>query len=511
MKKVPIRILQTSDVHGYICPFNYATNQFENIGLSKLSTLIASLTTNSTILIDNGDTIQGSPLTYFLSKQNLTVSPIATVMNLMKYHYITIGNHEFNYGLDYMDSYLSNVNATILNSNIIKDNKPFYGKPYDIITIDGVKIAFIGVTTQYIPYWEQPSTIQGIDFLDAFETLSHYVLEVRNQVDLVIASYHGGFERDLETHQFNVVDTGENQGYKMLKEIEGLDILLTGHQHRTLHGKAFQTYYLQPSFNALGLGAIDILYDTETKTFTVGSTVLTDLSVSSNPTIDEEIEEVHKQTNIYLDQVVGHTDMELKIINQLDARINKHPLVSLINQIQLEYTKADISCCSLGNNVIGFSKDITIRDIIGTYIYPNTLVVKKMKGSVLLQGLEKNAEFFIIDEQDNIVIHPKFNTPKLQLYAYDMYDGLSYTINLKNDFGKRIENVLIQGNPIDLEQDYTLAMNNYRASGGGDFFFYKNSETVQDNQIEIIELLINYILEHPVLHFDHINNITIKK
>ena len=171
MNTYKLRILQTSDVHGYVYPRSYSTKEFENTGLGQISTLINNLRTPSTLLIDSGDTIQGSPLTYFQAKENIgTINPL------------TLGNHEFNYGIEYLESYLNNINAEILNSNLIcKDtNKPIYGNPYKIINLDkGPKIAIIGVTTHYIPNWEQPSHIKNINFLDAFITTKILVKEVK--------------------------------------------------------------------------------------------------------------------------------------------------------------------------------------------------------------------------------------------------------------------------------------------------------------------------------------------
>ena len=153
-------------------------------------------------------------------------------MNVIGYDYITIWNHEFNYGLSYLDSYMNHMNAEILNCNIRKNNLPLYGVPYIIKEINGFKIGIIGVTTHYIPNWEQPSHIENITFSDAFESTKKYAKELKKQVDFLIVNYHGGFERDFTSNELVVEDTGENQGSKMLHSIPEIDLLLTGHQHR---------------------------------------------------------------------------------------------------------------------------------------------------------------------------------------------------------------------------------------------------------------------------------------
>ncbi len=512
-KNTTIQILHTSDVHGYIYPTSYTTKLPEDLGLGKLSTLINKLRDDNTLLIDSGDTIQGSPFTYYHSKKHSDkINPIAKIFNEMRYDYVSIGNHEFNYGKDYLLNYLKHLDAKILNSNILdkSTNNPFIGVEHDITEINNFKIGIIGVTTHYIPNWEQPSHIKNLLILDAFETTRNQVKLLRNQVDFLIVNYHGGFERDFANDKLTIVDTGENQGSKMLKEIDGIDLLLTGHQHRLLNGSIHNTIYSQPGYNAQLLSQIVIELSDSQKPLVLTNKLLNLKNVKSNEKVLEIALELEDNCQLFLDTPVGTMDQDLLISNQLEARINKHPLISLINHIQLEYTKADISLCGLGNSVSGFRKEITIRDVIGTYIYPNTLVVKKLSGHVIKQSLEKTAEFFEVINNE-ITISNNFNTPKLQLYAYDMYDGIEYTIKVSNPKGKRITSLTKDGESLNLNEDYTVAMNNYRSAGGGDYTFIKECEVINDTQKDVIELIIDYILKTKEIVIPHKNNVKVIK
>ena len=511
---VTFKILQTSDVHGYIYPTSYTSGNEGSFGLAKLSTLIKQVRDDNTILIDSGDTIQGSPLTYYHSKENKgVINPLAKVLNKIGYDYVTLGNHDFNYGKDYLNEYTDHLNARILNCNLLDHTtqKPYRGAQEDIIEIDGVKIGLIGVTTHYIPNWEQPSNIENIDILDAFESAKKQVALLRPKVDFLIVSYHGGFERDLATNELLTMDTSENQGSKIINEIEGIDLLLTGHQHRTLTGVRNHTVYTQPGFNGHLLALVDIEYHKDTKSFTVLRNELLDVKdIAADKEILDLVQDVEDATQTYLDTPVGFLKQELLIKDQLDARIHKHPLISLINHIQMEFSNADISLCGLANEVSGFRKDITIRDVIGTYIYPNTLVVKRMSGAVLKMALEKTAEFFDIKDNE-ITVSDEFNTPKLQLYAYDMYDGIDYTIKVSNPKGHRITSLTKDGVPLDMTKEYSVVMNNYRSSGGGDYFFIKDCEVLHDTQTEIIDLLIDYIVKTKNIVIPHKDNIKVVK
>ncbi|QMS84208.1 bifunctional metallophosphatase/5'-nucleotidase [Candidatus Xianfuyuplasma coldseepsis] len=515
MKTVDFQVLHTSDIHGYVYPYHYATMEAANIGLAKLSTLIKQRAKHNHLLIDTGDTIQGSPLTYYYARQcDKTVHPMTTVMNALGYDYVAIGNHEFNYGLDNLHSYLDHLDATILNANLLDDltTNPFVGVSHAITSFDnGPTVGIIGVTTHYIPNWEQPSHIAHLHFQDAFETTKRLVGELRNHVDYLIVNYHGGFERDLTTFELSTDDTGENQGAKMLQEIDGIDLLLTGHQHRLLTGSHKNTFYSQPGFNAQHLVEINIraTYDNGW-TFHHEATIHDTKGIAADNHILNLLHDVESNTQAYLDTTVGYLDQPYLITDQLQARLHKHPLVSFINQVQLEYTNADISSCSLGNSVSGFNQHITIRDIISTYIFPNTLVVKECTGKELRKALEKTATFFDIDG-DDIIISSEYNDPKLQLYAYDMYDPIHYTINVSKPHGSRVENLTFHNQPINDTDVFSIVMNNYRASGGGEYTFIKDCPVLNDTQMEVIEILIDYIQEHPQLSINHTKNITVTK
>lgn len=509
-----LQILQTSDVHGYVYPTSYVDGSPQAMGLAKIQTKIKQIEQPNRLLFETGDCIQGSPLTYYASKQsNLDIHPMALVFNHMNYDYITIGNHEFNYGLDVLHSYLDHLDATIVNANLLhqETKQPFVGVTHDIRTLEhGPKIGIIGVTTHYIPNWEQPSHIEHLVIKDAFDTTKALVASLRPTVDYLIVSYHGGFEKDLTTFEFNTDDTGENQGAKMLLEIPDIDLLLTGHQHRLLTGTVNNTTYVQPGFNAQYLAEINVQFEYDKGWTHTTSTTLHDMiDVKADSAVLSLLASIEQDTQIYLDTPVGTLDQDLRITNQLDARLHKHPLVSLINYIQLLATNADISLCSLGNGVSGFNQKITIRDVIGTYQFPNTLVIKQLTGSVLRRALEKSAEFFDSDGT-TIRISDRYNHPKLQLYAYDMYDPINYTIDVSKPVGARISNLTFHGKPIDATQTFNVVMNNYRASGGGDYVFLKDSPIVLDTQQEVIELLINYIVEHKHITIPHTTNIKVR-
>ena len=234
-----LTILSTSDIHGYIYPTDYKQrNQDLPFGLLKINSIIKEIKANETdpvLVIDNGDFLQGSPLTYYTAKQTKQPAFYTSILNDIGFDAGVLGNHEFNYGKEYLTEALMTLDHPILCANILNDQgQAAFGKPYELFTFDNLTVAVLGLTTQYIPNWEQPASIAGLSFQSAVTCAQEYVPKLQELADIIIVSYHGGFEKDLITDDPTEALTGENEGYELLKRIPGIDVLLTGHQHREI-------------------------------------------------------------------------------------------------------------------------------------------------------------------------------------------------------------------------------------------------------------------------------------
>lgn len=501
-----IRILATSDVHGYIYPYLYSNGAPADLGLAKLNTLISALRDENTLLIDNGDMLEGSPLSFYhLHHKKDEITPMSKVMKEMKYDYVNLGNHDFNYGTNVLFQHLNAIDAPCITSNLTYRGKQF-GPTYVIRQIAGKKIALFGIVTQYIPHWEKKSNIKSVKFSDAFETAQKTVELVRRleKPDYVIGFYHGGFERDLETGLQTEDQTGENEGYRMLKEIRGLDILVTGHQHRSLAGKKFDTVYTQTACNGQELACIDIFLDTG-----IIEPRILKADIESDESIEKLVQNDENECQKWLDTPLGTTAVHLGIEDENEARLNKSQLITYLNHVAQKATGAQLTSSALFLGATGFKKEITMRDLVSTYVYPNTLIVKKVTGAVLREYLEKDAEFWTI-RGGHIIVSPWYDYPKPQHYNYDMVDGIEYTITVSNPVGERITSLTYQGTPVTDDMEFTLCVNNYRASGGGNFGMIQRSETVKEVQKSMVELLAEDILEQKVIDFEPIHNIQVK-
>ena len=500
-----LNILVTTDVHGNIFPTNYTSrDNVEPYGLARISTAIKEFRKNKhTLLIDNGDAFQGTPLlTYALAHRDQQKNPMAQAFNYLNYDYINLGNHDFNFGQDILFDFIEQNEAPLLTQNATYNNRPL-GQT-QIIEIEDKKIAILGVLTQYIPKWERDVNIEDMTFESAYLSVKESVEKIKNDVDYIIVCYHGGFERDLDSGEPTESLTGENEGFQMCY-IDGVDILITGHQHRSIAQILNGVLVTQSAYKGQEFALIELDLQTGEK-----SASLVDAS-NYEPDQDllDKFKPLQSLTQDWLDETVGTLEGgPILVTDAFEARLNKHPLVSLINQIQMHRTKAQLSAVSLFSDSRGFNQTITMRDVVSTYLYPNTLVLKKVSGHNIKQYLELSAEYFeIIDGK--IGVNPSYDWPKPKHYNYDMMDGLDYTIKVSNTPGTRIMDMVFEGKPFDLDRDYTLAINNYRATGGGDFYMIKDSETIEDLPDEMVDILTQYLEDHPIVTVNHKDNIKV--
>ncbi|WP_071130702.1 bifunctional metallophosphatase/5'-nucleotidase [Enterococcus timonensis] len=502
-----LTIMATSDMHGYIAPTNFAErNQDLPFGAAKIYSIMKEIRKNTNgpvVTIENGDFIQGSALSYYIAKSpDHEVSELTQIINLMDYDVGIIGNHEFNYGLSYLKAAIKSYHHPILCANILnQDDTEAFGKPYTIIEKDGVKIAVLGLTTPYIPHWEKVETVKDLQFKSIVETAKKYVPELRGLADVVVVAYHGGFERDLATGEPTERLTGENEGYQLLQEVPGIDAFITGHQHREIAEILNGVPVIQPGYRGANLGVIELELEKTAAGFAVTSSLAEIISAADYPAAPEILsvfETLTPEVETWLDQPLGKVTGDMIIHDPMKARLVEHPYVEFINRVQMSASGADISGTALFNNEgRGFNPLITMRDVITNYIYPNTLAVLKITGADLRQALEQTANYFQLDDDGKIIFNPKFIMPKPQYYNYDMWEGFDYTLDLRNPVGSRVTEFSRNGQTIDPDETLEVVVNQYRAVGGGNYQMFSAEKIVREIQIDMTELIADYLKAHP--------------
>ncbi len=197
---------------------------------------------------------------------------------------------------------------------------------------------------------------------------------------------------------------------------------------------------------------------------------------------------------------MGKLQGNMLITNAMELRLKDHPMIEFINKVQIDAGGVSISNTALFNNEFaGFPENITMRDIVSNYIYPNTLKVIRLSGQDIKDALEKCATYFKLDENNNITVNPEFVVPKPQHYNYDMWEGIEYEIHINKPVGQRVVTLEKDGQPLHMEEQYDVVMNNYRAGGGGNFLMFKDKPVIKEIQIDMTEIIANYILERKTI------------
>ena len=492
-----LTIYFTSDCHGYFAPTDYAKNCRAAAGLANCAANFAD--DGNTLVIDGGDTLQGSPFTYWLYSRTEEKSLVpAHVMNLAGYDFVTLGNHDFNYGAKELERYLAALDARCLCANV--EGLRGVSKTAVVRMKNGLRIGLTGVTSHFIPRWEKPENIEGLTITDAFEAARDALKELRAQdVDLTLCIYHGGFENDVETGAV-LSETTENQGWRMCRELD-FDILLTGHQHMSVEDRRlFGTFTCQPPDKARQYARVDVTVDAGGEIGAVSR--LLPAGGVTHPEIAAFLAQPERETAAFLDMPLGHLDPALTPDTPLNMALNGSLIANFFNQVQREASGAELSSTCLANEVRGFSEDVTVRDIVATYVFPNTLKTIRVDRAVLKKALERSAEYFALDAQGRPCVSEGFLRPLVQHYNFDYLSGVEADVDLRRAPGERVTSIRVDGRELDAGRSLTLCLNNYRASGAGGYGFYAGCETVREQPEEISELIIGYVDRHREITVD---------
>lgn len=505
-----LTILSTSDTHGYVFPTNYVKKgSTQGFGLARAATVVAreqAAADGPVVTIENGDFLEGSPLAYYVARvqPQHDPAPLMAIYNQIHYDCGILGNHEFNYGQDYLQAAIRDAKRQILCANILDHNgDPEYGQPYTILEKAGLKIGILGLTTQAVYKWEKATNIKGLQFESAFLAAKKYVPILRQKADVVIISYHGGFERDLATGKPNDIHVGENEAYHMMAEIPGIDAMITGHQHRQIATELFDVPTTQPGFRGQAVGKItlDLKRDATGKVTVINHD--SELISATKAPLDHDVINAAATLNTrvgrWLDQPLGHINGDMTFTDPFAARLRETPYIEFIQQVQMATMGADISATALfSDEALGFENPITMRNIMTNYVYPNGLSLLNITGADLKGALEVSARYFTI-LNGQIAVNPAFIHPKRRQYNYDMYEGVHYKLNIAQPVGQRVEELTYHGQPVRADQQLRIVLNQYRAVGGGHYSMYEASKIVAESQSPMSELIADYLQAHPTV------------
>lgn len=539
-KRYALTVMGTTDLHGNVFNWDYFkdaeyTDAAGNAkGLSRVSTLVNQVRKEkgrgNTLLIDAGDTIQGTPLTYYYAKvdpitaKGGPVHPMAAAMNAIGYDAVALGNHEFNYGIETLRKFESQCDFPLLGANALDARTlkpafpPYFIKKFHVPGAPPVKVAVLGLTNPGIAIWDKAYVEGKLVFPGLEEQAAKWVPKLRSMgADVVVVSAHSGTSGT--SSYGDQLPYVENSAALVAQKVPGIDAILVGHAHteiaelKVTNEKTGRTVVLsEPLCFAQRLSLFDVELVFERGCWTVESvraSVRDSKSVPDDPRITRLLKEDHDLVVEYVNQVVGSATETLTTV---DARYKDAPIIDLITKVQEDVVKAALAgtehaALPVISQASPFSRtseipagEVTIRDLSSLYVYDNTLVAKLMTGAQVRAYLEYSAEYFVQTAAGASVDVAKLtNANNRPDYNYDYVSGLSYDIDIAQPAGQRIRNLSYQGAPLDDAQKFVFAVNNYRANGGGAFPHVASAQELWSESTEIRTRIAEWVTAKGVL------------
>jgi 2',3'-cyclic-nucleotide 2'-phosphodiesterase / 3'-nucleotidase len=509
-------ILSTTDMHGRVLPIDYYTNKYDNVGIAKIATLVREARKNDPdlMLLDSGDTIQGTPLEYFHNKRNNTPpDPMMLAMNALHYDAMTVGNHEYNFGLKVLEKARSEAQFPWLSANSYeKGTSKTHYKPYLIKEVEGVRVGVLGLTTPGIPNWENPPSYAGLEFRETVSEAKKWVPILRDQekADLVVIAMHMGLEEDLRTGTTSPSQVpNENAAVAIARQVPGVDLILMGHTHREVPALVVNGVLLtQANRWASHVARVDAYLEKNERDgrwHVVAKSART-IAVTEKTTIDPEVaklgEPYDEETQAWLGRAIGESSEEL---TARDCRFHDSAIIDLIQRVQMEAGNADVSLAACFNPQARIPQgQVTVRDIAGLYEYENTLVTLELTGQQLKDALEHSTRYFrdfVAGKSLNELVDQR-----IPGYNFDVAQGVTYDIDLTKPVGTRIQNLKYKGQPLNPDQQLKVVTNNYRVNGGGGFTMYKDAPVVYRSSAEVRELIIDWVEKNKTVPTQADNN-----
>jgi 2',3'-cyclic-nucleotide 2'-phosphodiesterase/3'-nucleotidase len=495
-------LMGTTDVHGWLLPHDYYTGRDTENGLARLVPLIDSVRAANpgrTALFESGDLLQGNPLDFVHSKLGPgETHPVARAMNLLRYDAAAIGNHEYNYGIPHLDAVVRQSRFPWLSANTFVAGTDRHAYRPSVMlerTVDGrpIRIGVTSVTPPGVLIWDRDNVQGRLDFRDIVSSVRPVVAELKRQgADVVVVAAHSG----LEGSSYDTASTGvpvENAAAAMAREVPGIDVIFLGHSHRELADTTIGTTLLLQAKNwaaSLAVATLDV-ESTPAGGWRVAAKrgrIFRPGTRPSDARFVAELTPAHERTRAYVGQRIGTSAAEW---TSARSRVEDTPILDLINDVQRRVTGADLSgaaAFSLTSRIP--AGPITVADVAGLYVYDNTLKAVRITGEQLRQYLEKSAEYYLPCPGARC---ERIVDPRVPGYNFDVVSGVDYALDLSKPVGQRVVRLERNGRAVRPTDSFTIALNNYRASGSGGFSMLIGAPVVYDKGEGIRELLIEEI------------------
>jgi 2',3'-cyclic-nucleotide 2'-phosphodiesterase/3'-nucleotidase len=488
-----ITILQTTDLHGTILPYDYIENREMDVSLAHVASYVKKLRSESdvVVLLDCGDILQGQPLVYYHNFID-TVSPhiVSEALNWLKYDAETVGNHDIEAGHSVYDKVIREYDFPLLGANAvdIESGKPYF-TPYVILNRSNLKIAVFGLITPAVPDWLPPELYSGIEFRDMVETAEKWMPEILKQKpDLVVGLFHAGWNSDNEDYKQNIPLT-ENGSAAVAYNVPGFDIIFTGHDHRAVvekfvNRKGDTILILNAGSRSENIARADVSFSgynhNGKKTRATSGKLIEVKNLSPDPDFIARFKSNDEDIREYSGRIIGES---ARSISTRDSYFGSSAFVDMLHSAQLEITGADISFAAPLSFDVRIDKGpIRVSDLFKLYRYENLLYTITMSGEEIKKYLEfsygewlntmKSPDDYLLkyrtDKNGKPVIIDGETWLKNPSYDFDSAVGIDYTVDITRPEGDRIRIISFSdGRRFEMKKNYRVAVNSYRGNGGG--------------------------------------------
>lgn len=542
-----LTVLGTTDLHGNVLNWDYFKNAaFDNaahddIGLAKAATLIkaarAELDRQPVLTLDAGDTLQGTPLAYYYARIDPitrgAIHPMARAMNLVGYDAAALGNHEFNYGIDTLRTFESQINFPLLGANAVDPvtKRPVF-PPYVIkrFRVKGgphLTVGVLGLTNPGIALWDKANVEGRMEFPGLVEQARRFVPELKRRgCDVVVISAHSG--ADTSSSYGDTLPYPENAASLVAEQVPGVDAILVGHAHKEIAERYVtnaatgrDVLLCEPLYWGMRVAVMDLdleLHRGRWRVVASHGQTLNSNTVDGDPEVLAAVRAQHQTVVDYVNSPVGTSTTALSADRSV---VEDVPIIDFVQYVQADAVKAGLTGADAALPVLSIAApfnraasfpagQVTVRDVAGLYIYDNTLLGVRITGTQLKDYLEFSARYFqqvsgtgpFTVEQLTRAVTPTApnGTPD---YNFDSVAGLdaplTYDIDVSQPVGSRIVGLAYDGQPVAADQQFALAVNNYRQSGGGGFPHVATAPVVYNRQNEIRQLLIDWVIAHGTI------------
>ena len=525
-----ITLVSMTDVHGHVLDWDYFAGEpyaaGQGLGLARVSTLVDRVRAErgdaSTLVVDDGDAIQGTPLTYYYARQEPVTEtgvehPMAQAYDAIGIDAQVVGNHEFNYGLDTLAKYRLDLDAPLLGANVVdqRTGTP-YLRPWVLRSVKptgggkAVKVGILGLTTPGSAVWDKQNVEGRLTFDDVVATAQREVPRMKAAgADVVVVLSHSGFSGPSS---YSEAELGpENVSERVAAEVAGVDVVVAGHSHQdrpqtwvpstATPGK--EVLVTQPYRWGASVTVTRLELEKERGRYSLSGADVQDVRAADapeDPEVVEAVAEEHRKTVDYVNQVVATSTEELPATG---SRWRDTAIIDFIQDVQTDTVREALAGTPDGELPVlsiaaPFSRtavfprgEVTVKDVAGLYVYDNTLQAVRMSGAQVRDYLEESAQYYASVPPGSAADPESLATGTTPDYNLDQLAGVEYELDLARPAGSRVASLTLDGAPVADEQQFVVAVNNYRRSGGGQFPHIATAPVVYDAQAEIRQLLID--------------------